>query len=127
MDDIVSEPVDLEVSDAPVEEAPPEPETKRRAHRATSKAAPKARVRAPVVEVPDVAEVVEVEPPVEPSTPAPKARARPAVRATAPALAPAPAPAPGISDVLNMLANALLDQRQARASQRQAMYSRFLD
>ena len=123
MDDIVSEPVDLEVSDVPDAETPPEPETKRRAHQATSKAAPKARVRAPVVEVPDVAEVVE--PPVEPNTPAPKARARPAVRASAPALAPSPAP--GISDVLNMLANALLDQRQARASQRQAMYSRFLD
>jgi hypothetical protein len=45
---------------------------------------------------------------------------------TAPALAPPP-PAPGISDVLNMLANALLDQRQARSSRRQEMYSRFLD
>ena len=122
--DIVSEPVELEVADAPVEEAPPEPETKRRAHRATSKAAPKARVRAaPVAEVPDVAEVVEVEPPVEPSTPAPKARVR-----KPPARAPAPAPtAPGISDVLGMLATALLDQRQARSSQRQAMHSRFLD
>jgi hypothetical protein len=43
----------------------------------------------------------------------------------APALA-APAPA-GIGDVLNMLASALLDQRQARASRRQEMYSRFLD
>jgi hypothetical protein len=45
----------------------------------------------------------------------------------APALAPVPAPAPGIGDVLNMLANALLDQRQARGARRQEMYSRFLD
>jgi len=43
---------------------------------------------------------------------------------TAPALA---TPAPGIGDVLNMLANALLDQQQARSSRRQEMYSRFLD
>jgi hypothetical protein len=85
-------------------------------------------VRKPALE--SVAEVVaevvpEVVAPVEPSTPAPKARARkPTARATAPAPAPT---APGISDVLGMLATALLDQRQARSSQRQAMYSRFLD
>jgi hypothetical protein len=29
--------------------------------------------------------------------------------------------------VLNMLASALLDQRQARGARRQEMYSRFLD
>jgi hypothetical protein len=64
---------------------------------------------------------------VEPPATKAKAKARATVRA--PALAPAPAaPAPaGIGDVLNMLASALLDQRQARASRRQEMYSRFLD
>jgi hypothetical protein len=39
----------------------------------------------------------------------------------------APPAAPGISDVLSMLASALLDQRQTRTAQRQAMYRQFLD
>jgi pyruvate/2-oxoglutarate dehydrogenase complex dihydrolipoamide acyltransferase (E2) component len=126
--EIISEPIDLEVADAPDSETPaPEPEAKRRAHRAAPKAAPKARVRQPALEsvAESVAEVVVEPAPVEPSTPAPKARVRkPAARATTAPTAPT---APGISDVLGMLATALLDQRQARSSQRQAMYSRFLD
>ncbi len=112
--EIVSEAIELVEADVP-EPEPPTPEPKRRA-RAESKAA-KPRVRKPAV-----AEVVEVapEPAVEPTT-APKARAR------KPTAAPPAPTAPGISDVLGMLASALLDQRQARSSQRQAMYSRFLD
>ena len=61
-------------------------------------------------------------PPPPQGAPAPKAKARPA--RAAPALPPPPA---GIGDVLNMLASALLDQRQARGARRQEMYSRFLD
>ena len=119
LEDDAREPQEPEPQEPLLEPPAPlqEPPSKRRAHRATSKAAPKARVRAP--------EPAPPEP--EPEPPAPKARARPAVRAPALA-APAPAPAPaGIGDVLNMLASALLDQRQARASRRQEMYSRFLD
>ena len=126
--EIISEAVGLEYDAAQEPQEPQEPlqepqaplqepPSKRRAHRATSKAAPKARVRAPEPAPP------EPEPPVEPS-PAPKAKARPTVRAAPAPAAPAPA---GIGDVLNMLASALLDQRQARASRRQEMYSRFLD
>ena len=119
--EIVSEAIELVETDVP-EPEPPTPEPKRRV-RAESKAKP--RVRKPVAEVVEVAAPVEVAP-VEPTMPEPRAvkpRARkPPATATA-----APAPAPGISDVLGMLATALLDQRQARSSQRQAMYSRFLD
>ena len=119
--EIISEPIEIEVADADSEPPTPEPAAKRRAPRAESKAA-KPRVRKPLEAVAEVVVVPEVAP-VEPSTPAPKARAR---KPTASAPAPAPT-APGISDVLGMLATALLDQRQARSSQRQAMYSRFLD
>ena len=120
--EIVSEAIELEVAEADVPEPPEPPEPPKRRARAESKAA-KPRVRKPAAVAEVVAEVVPEPAPVEPSTPAPKARAR---KPTASAPAPAPT-APGISDVLGMLATALLDQRQARSSQRQAMYSRFLD
>ena len=116
------EPIELEQTEATVElpdiEELPPPKAK-----AKAKAKPRARaVRAepeplPVEEVPVIA--------------APKAKARrsPAAPVPAPAAAPVPAPgaAPGISDVLGMLATALLDQRQQRNAQRSAMYQAFLD
>ena len=125
--EIISEAVGLDDAQEPPKEPqepaqeppqePQEPPTKRRAHRATSKA-PKVRY------APAPAPEPEQEPEPEPPTPTPKAKAKPrAVRAPAP---PAPAPS-GIGDVLNMLASALLDQRQARTARRQEMYSRFLD
>jgi hypothetical protein len=64
---------------------------------------------------------------------APKAKARKPAAALKPAAPAAPAPAapapaaPGISDVLGMLATALLDQRHQRNSRRSAMYQSFLD
>jgi hypothetical protein len=114
------EPIELEQIDATVklpdiEELPPKAKAK-------AKAKPRAKaVRAepeplPVEEVPVIA--------------APKAKARKPAAALkpAPAAAPVPAPAaPGISDVLGMLATALLDQRQQRNAQRSAMYQAFLD
>ena len=118
--DIISESIELEQIEATVElpdiEELPPPKAK-----AKAKAKPRARaVRAepdplPVEEVPVIA--------------APKAKARksPAAPVPPPA-APVPAPAvPGISDVLSMLATALLDQRQQRNAQRSAMYQAFLD
>jgi hypothetical protein len=96
-----------------IEELPPKAKAK-------AKAKPRAKaVRAepeplPVEEVPVIA--------------APKAKARKPAAALKPAPVAPPAPAaPGISDVLGMLANALLDQRQQRNAQRSAMYQAFLD
>jgi hypothetical protein len=113
--DIISESIELEQIEATVElpdiEELPQPKAK-----AKAKAKPRARaVRAepeplPVEEVPVIA--------------APKAKAR---RSPAAAPVPAPAVAPGISDVLGMLATALLDQRQQRNAHRSAMYQNFLD
>jgi hypothetical protein len=115
--DIISESIELEQIEAAVEvasiEEVPQPKAK-----AKAKAKPRARaVRAepeplPVPEVPVIA--------------APKAKARKSAAVVAPAPAPAPV-APGISDVLGMLATALLDQRQQRNAQRSAMYQAFLD
>jgi hypothetical protein len=119
--DVISEsiePIELEQIEATVElpdieELPPKAKAK-------AKAKPKAKaVRAepeplPVEEVPVIA--------------APKAKARKPAAAVKPAPVAPPAPAvPGISDVLGMLANALLDQRQQRNAQRSAMYQAFLD
>ena len=119
LDDAPQEP--LQEPQEPLQEPqePPQEPPKRRAHRATSKA-PKVRY-APAPE-PEP----EPEPEQEPEPPTPKARARPTTARAARAAPPAPAPA-GIGDVLNMLASALLDQRQARTARRQEMYSRFLD
>ena len=113
------EPIELEQIDTTVElpgieELPPKAKAK-------AKAKPRARaVRAepeplPVEEVPVIA--------------APKAKARRSPAAPVPAAPPVPAPAaaPGISDVLGMLATALLDQRATRNAQRSAMYQAFLD
>ena len=58
---------------------------------------------------------------------APKAKARKPTAVPTPAAAPPAPPAPGISDVLGMLATALLDQRQQRNAKRSAMYQSFLD
>ena len=61
---------------------------------------------------------------------APKGKTRKpaaALKPAAPTAPAAPAAAPGISDVLGMLATALLDQRQQRNSRRSAMYQSFLD
>ena len=119
--DIISESIELEQIEATVElpdiEELPPPKAK-----AKAKAKPRARaVRAepeplPVEEVPLIA------------APNAKARRSPAAPVPPPAAAPVPAPAvPGISDVLSMLATALLDQRQQRNAQRSAMYQAFLD
>jgi hypothetical protein len=121
--DVISEsiePIELEQIEATVElpdieELPPKAKAK-------AKAKPRARaVRPepePIEEVPVIA--------------APKAKARKPTAAlkpaaTAPVQAPAAPAAPGISDVLSMLATALLDQRQQRNAQRSAMYQAFLD
>jgi hypothetical protein len=113
--DVISEsiePIELEQIEATVElpdieELPPKAKAK-------AKAKPRARaVRPepePIEEVPVIA--------------APKAKARKPTAALKPAHATAPVPAPaapaapGISDVLSMLATALLDQRQQRNAQR---------
>ena len=120
--DIVSEPLELEQIEAamgePAEIADIEelPEAK---PKVKAKAKPRARARPepeplPAPEVPVIA--------------APKAKTRkPPAPAAAPTYAPIPAVAPGISDVLGMLATALLDQRQQRNAQRSAMYQAFLD
>ena len=92
--------------------------------KAKAKAA-KPRARAVRTE-PEPLPIEEVEVPV---IAAPKCKTRKpaaAVKPAAPAPA-APAAAPGISDVLGMLATALLDQRQQRNSRRSAMYQSFLD
>jgi hypothetical protein len=125
--EIISESVILDVGEvdaarAEPPESAPEPEpAKRRAPRA--KAAPKARARKPLECIVEAAPAPPPEPePAPVLAPAPKTRAR-----KPPSVTPAPPSAPGISDVLSMLASALLDQRQTRTAQRQAMYSRFLD
>jgi hypothetical protein len=107
------EPIELEQIDTTVElpdieELPPKAKAK-------AKAKPRAKAVRP-----------EPEPlPIE------EAKARKPAAALKPAAAPAAAApvraAPGISDVLGMLANALLDQRQQRNAQRSAMYQAFLD
>ena len=121
--DIISEsiePVEMEQIDTTVElpdieELPPK-----------SKAKAKAKPRAKAVRAePEPLHVEEV-----PVIAAPKAKARKPAAALKPAAAAAapPAPAaPGISDVLGMLATALLDQRQQRNAKRSAMYQAFLD
>ena len=118
--DIIAESIELEQIEATVElpdiEELPQPKAK-----AKAKAKPRARAVRPEPEPLPIEEV--------PVIAAPKAKARKPTAAlkTAPA-APVPAPAaPGISDVLGMLANALLDQRQQRNAQRSAMYQAFLD
>ena len=124
--DIVAEPLELEQIEAaagePAELADIEelPEAKPKA-KAKAKAKSKPRAVRP-----------EPEPLPAPEVPviaAPKAKTRkPPAPAAAPTYAPVPAPvAPGISDVLGMLATALLDQRQQRNAQRSAMYQAFLD
>ena len=110
------EPTELEQIEATVpdiEELPPKAKAK-------AKAKPRAKAVRPEPEPLPIEEV--------PVIAAPKAKARKpaAVPTPAPAAAP-PAPAPGISDVLGMLASALLDQRQQRNAQRSAMYQAFLD
>ncbi len=113
------EPIELEQIDATVEllgiEEPP-PKAK-----AKAKAKPRARAVRPEPEPLPIEEV--------PVIAAPTAKARKPAAALKPApAAPVPAPAaPGISDVLGMLATALLDQRQQRNAQRSAMYQAFLD
>jgi len=109
------EPIELEQIDTTVpaiEELPPK-----------AKAKAKAKPRAKAVR-PELEPIEEV-----PVIAAPKAKARKPAAALKPAAAaPVPAPAaPGISDVLSMLATALLDQRQQRNAQRSAMYQAFLE
>ena len=114
------EPIELEQIEAAVElpdieELPPKAKAK-------AKAKPRARAVRPEPEPLPIEEV--------PVIAAPKAKARKPAAALKPAAAAAapPAPAaPGISDVLGMLATALLDQRQQRNAQRSAMYQSFLD
>ena len=115
------EPIELEQTEATVElpdiEELPPPKAK-----AKAKAKPRARAVRPEPEPLPIEEV--------PVIAAPKAKARKPAAALkpAPAAAPVPAPAaPGISDVLGMLATALLDQRQQRNAHRSAMYQAFLD
>jgi hypothetical protein len=106
------EPIELEQIDTTVpaiEELPPKAKAK-------AKAKPRARAVRPEPEPLPIEEV--------PVLAAPKAKAR---KPTAVPPAAAPAAAPGISDVLGMLATALLDQRQQRNAQRSAMYQSFLD
>jgi hypothetical protein len=121
--DIVSESIEsteLEQIEATVElpaieELPPKAKAK-------AKAKPRARAVRPEPEPLPIEEV--------PVIAAPKAKARKPAAALKPAAAPAAAPvpaAPGISDVLGMLATALLDQRQQRNAQRSAMYQAFLE
>jgi hypothetical protein len=112
------EPIELEQIDTTVElpdieELPPK-----------AKAKAKAKPRAKAVRAePEPLHVEEV-----PVIAAPKAKARKPAAALKPAPVAPPAPAaPGISDVLGMLATALLDQRQQRNAQRSAMYQSFLD
>ena len=122
MDIIIAEsiePIELEQIDTTVpaiEELPPKAKAK-------AKAKPRARAVRPEPEPMPVEEVPVIE--------APKAKARKPAAALKPAAPAAPAPAapapPGISDVLGMLATALLDQRQQRNSWRSAMYQSFLD
>jgi hypothetical protein len=110
------EPIELEQIDTTVpaiEELPPK-----------AKAKAKAKPRAKAVR-PELEPIEEV-----PVIAAPKAKARKPAAALKPAAAAAPAAAPaapGISDVLGMLATALLDQRQTRNAQRSAMYQAFLE
>jgi hypothetical protein len=113
------EPIELEQIEAAVElpdieELPPKAKAK-------AKAKPRAKAVRPEPEPLPIEEV--------PVIAAPKAKARKPAAALKPAAAaPGPAPAaPGISDVLGMLATALLDQRQQRNAQRSAMYQSFLD
>jgi hypothetical protein len=118
--DIIAESIELEQIEAAVdepagiEELPAKPKAK-------AKAKPRARAVRPEPEPLPVPEV--------PVIAAPKAKARksPAAAPTPAPPAPLPAVAPGISDVLGMLATALLDQRQQRNAQRSAMYQAFLD
>jgi len=118
--DIIAESIELEQIEAAVdepagiEELPSQPKAK-----AKAKAKPRARAVRPEPEPLPVPEV--------PVIAAPKAKARKSPAAAAPTPAPVPAVAPGISDVLGMLATALLDQRQQRNAQRSAMYQAFLD
>ena len=109
--DVISEsiePIELEQIDTTVElpdieELPPKAKAK-------AKAKPRARAVRPEPEPIEEVPVIS----------APKAKARKPAAALKPApAAPVPAPAaPGISDVLSMLATALLDQRQQRNAQR---------
>ena len=115
--DIISESIELEQLDATVElpdieELPPKAKAK-------AKAKPRARAVRPEPEPLPIEEV--------PLIAAPKAKARKPTAVPTPAAAPPAPPAPGISDVLGMLATALLDQRQQRNAQRSAMYQSFLD
>jgi hypothetical protein len=107
------EPIELEQIDTTVpaiEELPPKAKAK-------AKAKPRARAVRPEPEPLPIEEV--------PVIAAPKAKARKPTAVPTPAAAPVPAP--GISDVLGMLATALLDQRQQRNAKRSAMYQSFLD
>jgi hypothetical protein len=111
------EPIELEQIDTTVpaiEELPPKAKAK-------AKAKPRARAVRPEPEPLPIEEV--------PVIAAPKAKARKPTAVPTPAAAPVPAPvpAPGISDVLGMLATALVDQRQQRNAKRSAMYQSFLD
>ncbi len=109
------EPIELEQIDTTVpaiEELPPKAKAK-------AKAKPRARAVRPEPEPLPIEEV--------PVISAPKAKARKPTAVPTPAPAAAPVPAPGISDVLGMLATALLDQRQQRNAKRSAMYQSFLD
>ena len=113
--DIIAESIELEQVEASVpdiEELPP---------KAKAKAKAKPRARAVRLE-PEPLPIEEV-----PVIAAPKAKARKPAAALKPAAAPPAPAAPGISDVLSMLATALLDQRQQRNAQRSAMYQAFLD
>ena len=111
------EPIELEQIDTTVPAIEELPKAK-----AKAKAKPRARAVRPEPEPLPIEEV--------PVIAAPKAKARKPAAALKPAAAPAaaaPVHAPGISDVLGMLATALLDQRQQRNAQRSAMYQSFLD
>ena len=121
--DIIAEPLELQQIEAAVSETEPAEivELLEAKPKAKAKAKPRARAVRPEPEALPAPEV--------PVIAAPKAKIR---KPPAPALAPTPAPvpapvAPGISDVLGMLATALLDQRQQRNAQRSAMYQAFLD
>ena len=85
-------------------------------------AAPYAEAPPPESESESAPEPAPVAAPAAAPAPAPKTRAR-----KPPSASPSAPTAPGIDDVLGMLASALLDQRQTRTAQRQAMYSRFLE
>ena len=121
--DIIAESIELEQIEPAVGEPEPAEIVEILEEKQKVKAKAKAKPRAvrpepeplPAPEVPVIA--------------APKAKTRkPPAPAAAPTYAPVPAPvAPGISDVLGMLATALLDQRQQRNAQRSAMYQAFLD